>query len=70
MKQSNARVSSRSAADSQARGAATEKALSPIFQLVLGATKSQLLKQFKILFIPIISLTLQILFFVQQEVEI
>jgi len=27
----------------QARGAATEKALSPIFRLVLGTTKSQLL---------------------------
>jgi len=29
----------------QARGAATEKALSPIFRLVLGTTKSQLLDE-------------------------
>ena len=29
----------------QARGAATEKALSPIFRLVLGTTKSQLLEE-------------------------
>jgi len=29
----------------QAQGAATEKALSPIFRLVLGTTKSQLLDE-------------------------
>ena len=29
----------------QARGAATEKALSPVFRLVLGTTKSQLLDE-------------------------
>ena len=29
----------------QARGAATEKARSPIFRLVLGTTKSQLLEE-------------------------
>jgi len=29
----------------QARGAATEKAMSPIFRLVLGTTKSQLLDE-------------------------
>jgi len=29
----------------QARGAATEKALSPIFRLVFGTTKSQLLDE-------------------------
>jgi len=47
MKQSNARVSSRSAADSKhgVTSAATEKALSPVFRLVLGTTKSQILDE-------------------------
>jgi len=45
MKQSNASSFKSVGSRFQARGAATEKAQSPVFCLVLGTTKSQLLDE-------------------------